>query len=90
MQSSDPVLDEPAVDVTLKPLNIQNNSSGGLSSEDKENTEAISSRIKKSAVNDFEDDDLIGFKLPEVDWESLEAKLKQAQEEITIQVWFNF
>lgn len=37
------------------------------------------------AANDFELSNE-EFKLPDVDWENLEIKLKQAQKEITIQV----
>lgn len=40
---------------------------------------------KNEKANDFESSNE-EFKLPDVDWENLEIKLKQAQKEITIQV----
>jgi hypothetical protein len=52
-----------------------------------ENTEYESFKIKNSdkiAIGD--EDDCIGYQLPTVDWENLEAKLKQAQEEVAMQV----
>ena len=39
----------------------------------------------KNSDENNENDEYSDFKLPEVDWENLEAKLKQAQEEIAIQ-----
>jgi hypothetical protein len=57
-----------------------NDSSGSSSSETKESGSAADCPLK------LDDDEEFGFKLPEVDWANLEAKLKQAQEEITQQV----
>lgn len=41
---------------------------------------------KKRLTENLDDDEIFGFKLPEVDWENLEAKLKEAQIEINTQV----
>lgn len=62
---------------------IQNNS------EDQASSDSEPCHIqadKKNLTENLDDDEIFGFKLPEVDWENLEAKLKEAQIEINTQV----
>lgn len=49
-------------------------------------TASNSVKTRKESNGDEDEDEEAEFKLPEVDWENLEAKLKLAQQEINLQV----
>jgi hypothetical protein len=65
---------------------IQKDSEYPLSS-DSENQKQFEK--EKHSTEILDDDEVFGFKLPEVDWDNLEAKLKEAQIEINTQVTKN-
>lgn len=71
----------------LSSKNVDREGMACQSSELLENRSSDKSKVVETLNNNDEiEDDICDFKLPEVDWENLEARLKEAQLEINTQV----